>query len=101
MAMTAENLSGEGEVFIRETREIVGRFPFQLRTYQRPGRVVWSMDLVVGLRVDIALPLFNQNTRLVLRTPDRRCVDFQISSVQRLPDRVEVVANGGLREDER
>ncbi len=101
MATTAENLSGDGEVFIKETGEIVGRFPFRLRTYQRPGRVIWSMDLVVGLDVDRAIPLFNQNARLVLRVPDRRCVDFQISTVSRLPDRVEVVANGGLQDAEK
>jgi hypothetical protein len=100
VATTAENISGNGEVFIKETGEIVGRFPFRLRTYQRPGRVIWSMDLVVGLDVDSAIPLLNQNARLVLRVADRRCVDFQIASVSRLPDRVEVVASGGLREAE-
>src|SRR5580704_8875918 len=67
VATTAESLSGDGEVFIKETGEIVGRFPFRLRTYQRPGRVIWSLDLVVGLDVDSAIPLLNQNARLVLR----------------------------------
>jgi hypothetical protein len=36
MATTTESLSGEGQVFVRETGEVIGRFPFRLRTYQRP-----------------------------------------------------------------
>jgi hypothetical protein len=99
MATTAESLSGEGQVFVRETGEVIGRFPFRLRTYQRPGRVTWSTELAVDLDVESALRLLDHKARLVLRVPDGCLVDFQISGIHRLPHRVAVVANSGPHED--
>ena len=51
--------------------------------------------------VETALPLFNQTSGLGSRVPDGRCVDFQISGLQRLPDGIDVVSQNGLMEIEK
>jgi len=92
-----ENLSGIGDVYVRETRESIGRFPFSLRAYQRPGRVIVSIDLEVKLDGASATRFVTANTPLVLRVPGGRCVDFYVSSVSGFGDRVGVTPAGGLR----
>jgi hypothetical protein len=95
-----EELSDYGDVYVKATREEIGRFSFSLRHYQRPGSALWHTDLEVDLPATSARRFLVEDARLVLRVPDGRCQDFSVSGVSGSGAHVRVTPTGGLRTED-
>lgn len=92
--MDEETLSGEGDVYVKKTREAIGRFAYVIHRHRDRG--AWHTDATVALDAVTAQRCWNDGTTLVIRTREGRYQDFSVTGVR--GDRVEVTATRGLRD---
>lgn len=95
--MDDESLSGEGDVYVKKTREAIGRFHYSLKTYRRDGGRLRHTDAEIALDAANGRRFWSEGVTLVLRTKERRYLDFFVSRVS--GDHIEVTATGGLRDE--
>lgn len=93
--MLDEHLSGTGAVYVKKTRELVGRFPYELHTTVAHLR---HTDAWIEIDWKTAIPLQREAALLVLSLEDGRFVDFFITSVV-VGGSVDVTVTGGIRSE--